>query len=196
MKNIVLIILCILFGAYGMLGVMVTGGTMERNMELDDNLSSVVEQTVDVLFAEKKYGINDRNEFLADLVADLSEVLDSDCDITVDVGKEDTDRGILAIRVLAEFEHPDGKAGKAECARTVIFDQYEEEGIRTYTVRFYFDAEECYKTYQVGEGNTISAPENPVSERGTFSGWKDSSGHEADFSLPVTQDLIYYASWN
>lgn len=200
MRNAVLIILGVIVGAFTLMSVMTIGGRRERSMELEDNLPSVVEETVEAMFTEKNYSISDRNEFIADLIENLAYVLDSESEITVEITGIDVDKGLLSVRVRVEYEHPNGDLCRIVCERTVILDQLDETEPETYTVSFYVNREDIvsgrtYKCYQVLAGDTLTAPVAPASEEGTFAGWLDVNDYVADFSQPVTQDLIYYAAW-
>lgn len=123
MKNIVTIIIVIMLGCVFLVSMMTIEGRSNREQELAENLPLCVEESVNTLLAEKQYDINNRNEFLADLIGNLSVLLDSKNDITVEVEDVDTSKGILAIRVTAEYTHPNGKLGKVSTERTVVFDK-------------------------------------------------------------------------
>lgn len=196
MKNIVMILVSAVLGVLTLMIVMTVDGRSNRSMELESSLSSVVEETVEIMTVDQKYNISDTNTFLADFVENLSGILDSDSGITVKILSADKEKGLLAIRVTEEFTHPNGRRGTVECERKVILNKPEETDPEMYTVRFYATAEAIYKSCSVYEGDTIMAPANPVSESGTFAGWTDANGYLADFTQPVTQDMAYYAMWN
>lgn len=201
MKTVVRGIILTCIGAVVMLIIMTVTGRMNRSMELKSNLPSAVEETVEILAVDQKYNIGNTNEYLADFVENLSRILDSDCDLKVEILNTDKEKGLLSVRVTEEFEHPNGKTGTVECERTVILNKLEQPELKTYTVRFYANkadigAGESYKTCQVLEGDVITAPAAPQMEGKTFAGWKDSNDYIADFSVPVAQDLVYYADWN
>lgn len=126
MKNIILIISETMMGVLTLMIVMTIDGRMNRSMELQSNLSSVVEETVDNALLKKKYGVNDTNEFMADMVSELAVVLDAKSDITVDILQCDKEKGILAVKVTAAFLHPNGKVGTVTCERNVILDRTEQ----------------------------------------------------------------------
>lgn len=200
MKNIVTMVVSMLLGAVTLLIVMVVNGRMNRSMELKSNLPSAVEETVEIL-ADQKYSIGNANEYLADFVENLARILDSDCDLKVEIISKDTEKGLLSVRVTEEFLHPNGKNGTVECERTVILNKLYEPEPEIYTVRFFVNKSdigvvECYKSIQVLEGDMITAPAAPQVEGKTFAGWKDSNDYIVNFSAPVTQDLVYYAAWN
>lgn len=198
MKNAAIIISSIILGVLALAIVMTIGGRTERDMELNDNLSSIVEETVDMLLAEKSYDICDRNEFVADMIENLSYVLDSESDITVNIEQADDEKGIMSVKVIVTYNHPNGEVGTVEAVRTVIFNKLDETEKNVCEVKFYTAVEgelQCYKKYEVLEGDTIPVPMNPVSAEATFTAWVDSDGQMVDFASPVTQDMCYYAIW-
>lgn len=195
MKNTVIMIVNTIIGVIVLAILMTTGGRRERSMELNDNLSSVVEETVNMLLEDKQYNIKESNEFLADLVENLSIVLDSECDITVNVEKVDVETGILSVRIVEKYRHPNGNTGMVECTKTVILNKTVEAEQQLYTIRYYV-GDEVYKTYHVAEGDVIPIPVTPTSESGSFFCWVDENNYMADFSGIVTQDLAYYALWD
>lgn len=200
MKNIAMAIIITIAGGITLLIVMSMYGRSNRSMEIESNLPSLVEETVENMSVNQKYTINNYNEYIADFVNNMSYVLDSNSDITVEVLNADKEKGLLSIRVTEEFNHPNGRRGKVDCERTVILNKTEDIEANTYTVKFYVvdeaGEEKCYKAYSVLEGDVISAPTNPTNIYATFAGWTDSNGYLADFSQPVMQDLEYHAMWN
>ena len=55
--------------------------------------------------------------------------------------------------------------------------------------------EQCYKVYQVYEGERLAEPVQPITEDREFLGWRDANDYMADFTQPVEQDVVYYAEW-
>ena len=188
MKNLVLGIVSAVAGMLLLAILMTNGGRVNRSMEVKSNLPSAVEETVENL-AEKKYTINDRNAYIADFVENLTETLDTDSEISVEVLAVDQVKSVMSIRVTEKYKHPNGKEGTTDCERTVILDKVDEPEPESFKVRFYI-GNVLYKAYTVYEGDLISAPAAP--QEGV-NGWKDMNGYLADFSQPVMQDLTYYA---
>lgn len=197
MRNVVIIIVTFLLGIIALVSVMTITGRTDRQTELSANLSSAVEETVNTLLVKKQYEIADREEFIADFRENLAEVLDSDCEITVDVTGMDLQKGLLSVKVTAEYTHPNGGPGSVICERTVIFDPVKVLDDGLCTVSFYLKAgESCYKLYKLASGECAAIPKAPQSESGRFAGWYDENGNLADFSQPVTQNMTYYARWS
>lgn len=198
MKNIVNMLIVLVLGVIAIASMMTVAGRSNREMELTNNLPSITEETVNTLFADKKYDINNRNQFISDFAEHLSAVVDNDCDIAVNVMKADLEKGILSLRIVAEYEHPNGEPGTVSCDRTVIFDKVSEDEPEVYTVKFFTGHSgeiECYKSFQVYAGEKVQIPAAPQSETGAFAGWLDANGYLADFSQPVQRNLAYYADY-
>lgn len=201
MRTIAKLIVNLILGAVILLIVMSVSGRTERSMELKDNLSSAVEETVEMLTANPKYTLENTDVFLADLAASVADSITSDSNIKVDVENIDMEKNLLSIKVTAEFIHPNGKTGTVSCEKTAIVNKVEEAEQIPYTVTFFVDREAMlagkkYKSYKVLDGDLVPAPAIPISGTGTFLGWKDTNQYLSDFSQPVTQDLVYYGEWN
>lgn len=128
MKNTIIIICSIILGAFALLLVMLMGGKINRKMELKNDLPIVVEQAVDNLLLTKHYGIAGRNEFLSDVVSELSCLLDNDCDIMIKVTGADTEKGLLSVRITAGYTQPDGTEKEIVCDKTVILNKSASDG--------------------------------------------------------------------
>lgn len=201
MKHLQLIIGTVLVMGLTIIIIVTMAGRRGRQVEIDSNLPSVVEETVENMMLDKKYDINNYNEFIADLVSNLSVNLDTDSNIIVKVLNADKEKGLLSVKVIEEYTHPNGNRGTVECERTVILNKVNEANQETYTVKFFLKKDDIvggrpYKVCKVCGGDNVSMPVQPTSTDGTFSGWLDPNDYAADFSLPVTGDLTYYAAWN
>lgn len=197
MKNAAIMIASVILGVIALASVMTITGRTDRQTELSANLPSAVEETVNTLLVKKQYQLADREEFIADFRENLAKVIDSDCDITVNVAGMDLQKGLLSVRVTAEYEHPNGEPGSVTCERTVIFDQTKAEEAGICVVRFYLaPGGECYKQYKLHPGECPAPLKSPQSAYGSFAGWFDADGNLIDFSQPVDRDMTYYARWS
>ena len=192
MKNIALGIINIILGTLTLMIVMSVYGRMNRSMELQSSLSSIVEETVENMTVNPKYTIHNTNEWLADFVQNLSVRLDTQSDLTVEIMQCNKEKGILSVKVTETYLHPNGKQGTVECERNVILNKLQEDAVESYTVSFYIGTE-LYKEYLVWEENKINAPVSPQNVTGIFQGWVDEYGNTVDFSQPVTKNIICYA---
>ena len=195
MKQIAVLFSVFFLGVITIVSVMASGGRSNREMELADNLPAAVEETVSDLMEEKNYNITSENEMIADMVEDLSRKLDSNSDITVNIENIDVAKGLMSIKVVASYQHPNGKEGSVSCERTVVFNKLQDDPAELCRVRFLVDAR-TYKTCNVWPGDTVSAPSEPTVSGKTFDCWVDVEGNPVDFTQPVTQSQIYYAKYS
>mgnify|MGYP002674779220 CR=1 FL=1 len=203
MRNVVMMAVSAILGVLSLIIVMSISGRSVRNMELKSNLSSLVEETVEEMIHSDKYGMDNVNLFIGDFIENLALVIDSDSELEVSVLQADKEKGILTVSVTEKFKYPNGKEGSVQTDKTVILDGAEQEPeTPQYTVSFYLSKEDmndgtgCYKKYLVYSGKNVTAPKNPSEEDKAFVGWKDGNDYLADFSVPVEQDVTYYAVWN
>lgn len=195
MKQIAVLFSVFFLGVIAIVSVMASGGRSNREMELADNLPAAVEETVSELMEEKNYDITSENEMIADMVEDLSRKLDSNSDITVNIENIDVTKGLMSIKVVASYQHPNGKEGSVSCERTVVFNKLQDDPAELCRVRFLVDAR-TYKTCNVWPGDTVSAPSEPTVYGKTFDCWVDVEGNPVDFTQPVTQSQVYYAKYS
>lgn len=196
MKQIAVLFSVFFLGVITIVSVMASGGRSNREMELADNLPAAVEETVSELMEEKNYDITSENEMIADMVEDLSRKLDSNSDITVNIENIDVAKGLMSIKVVASYQHPNGKEGSVSCERTVVFNKLQPAPAELYQVRFLVDDARTYKTCNVWPGDTVSAPSEPTVSGKTFDCWVDVEGNPVDFTQPVIQSQIYYAKYS
>lgn len=196
MKQIAVLFSVFFLGVITIVSVMVSGGRSNREMELADNLPAAVEETVSDLMEEKNYDITSENEMIADMVEDLSRKLDSNSDITVNIENIDVAKGLMSIKVVASYQHPNGKEGSVSCERTVVFNKLQDNPAELCQVRFLVDDARIYKTCNVWPGDTVSAPSEPTVSGKTFECWVDVEGNPVDFTQSVTQSQIYYAKYS
>ena len=196
MKNIAAMFGVFFLGILVVACVMTSSGRSNREMELADNLPAAVEETVSELMEEKNYDITSENEMIADMVEDLSRKLDSNSDITVNIENIDEAKGLMSIKVVASYQHPNGKEGSVSCERTVVCNKLQDDPAELCQVRFLVDDARIYKTCNVWPGDTVSAPSEPTVSGKTFECWVDVEGNPVDFTQPVTQSQIYYAKYS
>lgn len=196
MKQIAVLFSVFFLGVITIVSVMASGGRSNREMELADNLPAAVEETVSELMEEKNYDITSENEMIADMVEDLSRKLDSNSDITVNIENIDVAKGLMSIKVVASYQHPNGKEGSVSCERTVVFNKLQDDPAELCQVRFLVDDARTYKTCNVWPGDTVSAPSEPTVSGKTFDCWVDVEGNPVDFTQPVIQSQIYYAKYS
>ena len=95
---------------------------MNYRMEIECNLSSVMEAQITELMIKEKYTTENEKEFLVDFVQHLIVAIDGKYSLGVDILQLDMEKGIMTVRVTADFVYLNGKAGTAVCERTVLFE--------------------------------------------------------------------------
>lgn len=193
MRNTVLVITTTILGVIALMIVMTINGRMNRSIELKSNLSSVVEETIENLILNRQYSIHNTNEFLADLTENLVLTVDAVSDVRIDILECDKDRGLLSVKVTFSYVHPNGKPGSITCEKTVILNKLIREDMTWCRVTFYVGPE-LYKEYIVLEGTILAGPLEPMLSEGTFLGWVNGDGNRVDFSKPITEDVVCFAS--
>lgn len=200
MKHAVMIFVGGMLGILTLAVVLTIGSAMNRRNEVQSNLSCAMEETVQRIASDTE--LADKEVLaVAACVEAMAFAVDTDSDITVEVYQADMQKGVLAMKVIEDFRHPNGKSGMAQWERTVIYNQRETDEPERYKVRFYQNREmmlreeNCYKTCEVLGGEHIMPPAEPKAEGLVFGGWIDTNGYMADFSQPVEQNLVYYAAW-
>lgn len=123
MKNVVLILNGMVLLLLSLIMLMAIYGKMNHSMELQSNLSSVMEEQINEMMLNEEYSITNTQEFLEDFIGNLVVALDGKYDLTVEILQADIEKGILSVRVTAEFFYLNGERGTTVCERTVIFEQ-------------------------------------------------------------------------
>ena len=86
---------------------------MNYRMEIECNLSSVMEAQIAELMIKEKYTTENEKEFLVDFVQHLIVAIDGKYSLGVDILQLDMEKGIMTVRVTADFVYLNGKAGTA-----------------------------------------------------------------------------------
>lgn len=211
---ITVVVILILFTIYGQ---------NTRQNEVEEALAVAVEQTLDNLKISKNYEVDDKDEFVADLMQNLVLAIESDSELEVNVLSVDTEKGLLDVEVVEKFKQPNGSTGEANYRKTVILEEFHRKEPNYYFVKFeYAKTEEAYKdgnfmnykVFSISEGSNVIFPEKAPSQKAknegetrTFKGWsltKPSSGNEYSpeivsltmedgSKMTVTNELVFYA---
>ena len=176
--------------------VVTVNGKKTRQGDVDNARQSSVENAVETTMNEKVYSISSNEEFIADFTQNLLVQISNDSDIEIQVAKVDYEKGILGVKVIETFTHPNGKEGKNECETTVVFehDQTDSDYV---SVRFLLDDGSLYKEYRIKNGDRVVVPKNPTKEGKTFTGWclENSSEVITEFGN-ASEDITYVASFD
>lgn len=202
MKNMILMLVSGMMGVLTLAIVMTIFGNVNRRAELQSNLSAAMEMTLERRMEESSAdGISPDMSALAECIQYMAAAMDADTGMTVKVYLSDMEKGVLSMKAIADYRHPNGSVGSAEWDRTVIYNRKEPEKTEQYEVSFYRNKTDmlgegiCYKSIVVREGDRIHPPAEPAGAGADFAGWRDINDYMADFSCPVEQKLTYYADW-
>ena len=176
--------------------VVTVNGKKTRQGDVDNALQSSVENAVETTMNEKAYSISSNEEFIADFTQNLLVQISNDSDIEIQVAKVDYEKGILGVKVIETFTHPNGKEGKNECETTVVFE-HDQTDTDYVSVRFLLDDGSIYKEYRIKNGDRVVVPKNPTKEGKTFTGWclENSSEVITEFGN-ASEDITYVASFD
>lgn len=103
MKNVVYAIVIILMGSIILITIISATSTMNRHTEIDNSLQQAVETSIERCVTTKHYSLDDNRQFIADLIRNISNAVENDSDLSVDVMEADKDKGYLAIRVTQVY---------------------------------------------------------------------------------------------
>lgn len=123
MKNIIIGISTIFLGIILTFTVMSVNASMTVKNDATNALADSVEESVENCMEDKSYSIASKDEFVSDLVQNLSVGVENTSDLKVDIVKADKEKGIMSIKVESTFLYPNGSKGTATTEKTVIFEQ-------------------------------------------------------------------------
>lgn len=136
--------------------IITVNGKMTRSKELTSTLSSAVDQSVENVMQDKSYTINNKDEFIADVIQNLLNTYENDSEIEIQVMAADDEKGLLALRVIEHYVNPNGKEGSNTYDKTVIFDSIDYQ--KEYTVRYYDENDILLAEYKVIQSQNIPTP--------------------------------------
>lgn len=179
MKKIVIgicslvLILILVMAAYTMYGRSV------RKTELDNALSSGMQKAMQMLNAEE-YAPRSNEEFTSLFMEAFFVNLESSSDVTVHILDADYEKGLLSAEAVLTYKHPIGTTGKVAARKTIIREEYSEQGdSESFTIRYMVDGI-LYKKYVLEKGTGIIVPKDPQGDG--FLGWRKLE--EDDLILP------------
>lgn len=171
----------------------VEGRTMRQN-ELESTVSSVMEQSMEVLMISKDYDIHNQKEFVADFIQNAFVRMNSKSKYEVEVFSVDIEKGVLDAQVTQTYSQL-FVPGKVSVRKTVVLDDYTNENNTYYSVTFKKDGN-IIKQIQIHGGDFLTSGILPQGVGVTK--WKDSSSGITYTSsniseLAVTKNIIFDA---
>lgn len=172
MKNIIYGIAIIILGIVITVSVLSITGVMNRDVEIQDALKESVEKSVDACTTRYGYTLDDDEQFVADLMVELSNAVENDSDIKIDVMGVDKDKGYMAIRVSEYYKTALGVPKVAMCETTAFYDRGNtDRNSGDFTITFIDDDGLFLGQQTLPKGKEIVAPVTPTKEGKIFAGW-------------------------
>ncbi len=94
--------------------------TWERE-ELEDSMTTAMEQTLSEVVEKNSYGIADRNEMMAAFLQGMLYRIDRDVDLTVKIHDMDYDLGQMDVEATAVYPRDDGGYRQISVRRKMVF---------------------------------------------------------------------------
>lgn len=99
----------------------VNTGTWERE-ELEESMSSAMEQTLSEVMEGNCYGISDRNEMLAAFLQAMLCQIREEVDLTVKIHQMDYELGQMDVEAIAIYKRNSGRVHKVSVRRKMVFE--------------------------------------------------------------------------
>lgn len=179
MKNIIYGVVTLLVGVVVTLTIVTITGTMNREIEIEDALQIAVKKSVENCTTRKGYDLDNNNQFVADLLVELSNEVENDADLEVEVMGVDKDKGVLSIRVTEYYTAATGTRKQAKCEATAYMDKGRNENTVTGSVITFLDSDGSYLGEQSAEdGKPVKATITPTRAGVTFNGWLNTTTNQ------------------
>ena len=123
MKNIIYGVVAILLGMAFTLTVITITGVMNREIEIENALAEAVENSIEACSGRHDYSLDNNEQFVADLMIELSNAIENDSDLKIDVMGVDKDKGYMSIRVTEYYKTVIGATKTAYCETTAFLDR-------------------------------------------------------------------------
>lgn len=169
-------------------------GRMTRKQEINSTLTLALDNAVENVMIEHKYSIEDKDEFIADVLESLIYTYHSDSTIEIKIAKADYTKGLLAIKAVEYYKNANGSDGTYEAEKVVIFE--ESVNVKYYTATFYNEDNTTLIEYTICSEEKCLIPELIPTRTGyTFNGWKLNGKELSDEdikSITMEEDLKFY----
>lgn len=85
-------------------------------------MANAIEQSMEIVYAEKTYDIKNETELIADFLLNLCSQIESRGELEVSVMNVDYDNGLLDLKIQQHYKHFTGREGTVTCRRAVILE--------------------------------------------------------------------------
>lgn len=132
-------------------------GKMTRKKEITTSLTPALDQSIQTLKQTKKYTIQNKEEFVSDVLQNLLVTIENNSDIKIEIMSADEEKGLLGIKVTEYYKNPNNSIGSTSCSKIVLFDNEEDSG---YSVKYTDENGNLKIEYKVEANDTIPCPDN------------------------------------
>ena len=197
MKNIMYGVVIILMGIVILITILTTTGIMNRQTEIDNSLQQAVEESIEKCVTRKHYTLSDDKLFVADLIREMTNAVENDSDLSVDIMGVNKDKGYLAIRVTETYKTPLAQEKKSSYETVAYLEKRNNSDERpTITVKFVRENGELLGKKPVIVGDSIT----PITVEGlNYNGWKNITTNEvidkkaASLGTATGEDIVFVA---
>lgn len=178
-----------------------TSGRMMREAEIRESLANAVDNAVENAIETNTYSINDRDEFVSDVMQNLALQYHSTSEkVRVAVNSADCEKGTLFITATAFYKNPIGNTGSVEYSKKSIYATKNINEDHEYAITYMLDGETTYRTYCAKDKDDYPVPEDPKETGKIFIHWVDAEGNAYvkgnNFPATVEKSATYYAEFS
>lgn len=182
--------------------IVTISGRMTRKQEINSTLTLALDNAVENVMIEHNYSIEDKDEFIADVLESLIYTYHSDSTIEIKIAKADYTKGLLAIKAVEHYKNANGSDSTYEAEKVVIFE--ESVNVKYYTATFYNEDNTILIEYKICSEDKCLTPEIIPTGSDAFYGWKrklngedgkefsDELSDEDIKSITMKEDLKFY----
>ncbi len=191
MKNILwgFVVTAIAFSA--ILIIVTINAQMTRKKEVNSTLSIVVNQAVNNVMEKRNYNIDEKDQFIADVLENLLDTYSNNSDITIKIAKADIEKGLLGIKVVETYKNPNGTTNTYSYEKTIILETTSTQ--QSFIITF-LNIDGSVFQQIVSNGSELIQP--PTSKPAGVIAWKRQGTtivlNDDDISkILVTENIIY-----
>lgn len=174
-------------------------GRMMRETEIRETLASAVDNAVENAMETNTYEINDRKQFISDVMENLAIQYHSKSEtVKISINGADKTKGMLGLTATAYYKNPIGNTGSVEYSKQCIYSAKTVD--ENYAINYMLDDETRYRTYSARAKDTYPVPDDPAVTGKVFTGWRNAEGTRftkgKNFPATVTGSATYYAEFS
>lgn len=171
-------------------------GRMMREAEIRETLASAVDNAVENAMETNTYEINDRKQFIADVMENLAIQYHSRSEtVKISINGADRTKGMLGLTATAYYKNPVGNTGSVEYSKNCIYSAKTAD--ENFAINYMLDDETRYRTYSARAKDEYPVPEDPSVSGKVFVCWRTADGTRftkgRNFPAAVSESATYYA---